>query len=774
MNFNGKKLAGTAKWAILGALALGAFGCELITNVDRSLIDGTTSSTGTGGSGGGAPECAVANDCADPGNECISRTCTAGKCGTTMVADGTAVGAQTAGDCKIMACDGAGKAVSANDDLDVPTDTNPCTDDACTAGAPSNKPAAAGTACGANLVCDATGACVGCAAATDCPGQDDECQARTCAAGTCGMSFTAGGTKVAAQTAGDCQSKQCDGAGAVQTVPDNADLPVDANECTNDLCTAGAPSNPPTMAGAVCTAPGGTVCDGAGKCAECIVASTCPGVTNDCQAPSCNAGVCGTSFVALGTVAATQTAGDCKSNKCNGTGVSVPNIDNTDLPVDNNPCTSDMCTIGIPSNPPATQGTACGVGQACDAAGSCTGCVTAATCPGTDTECQTRSCTASVCGFMFAAPGTVANMQTAGDCKKNQCNGTGAIVSANDNADLPVDLSQCTSNVCTNGVPSNPPTASGSACSQMGGTLCNGNSVCVECLVASTCPGVDTDCKVRTCTSGACGFANTPAGTVTSLPTQTAGDCKESQCNGAGNAAPVTKNTDLPVDNNQCTSDVCTAGTPSNPPTASGTACNQMSGAFCNGASVCVQCVIGANCPSGVCTGNVCQAPSCTDTVKNGAETGVDCGGGTCPSCALGGGCSVAADCTGGICTGNVCSQINGCDLTNSLDVTGAVTTTVAFGSGFGNTYSPNCLKVSVGTTITFNGTFSVHPLLGGKVVGNVGMPSGSGPFTPITIAMGLTTKDFVMSAAGTFPYYCTNHTGAGTNGMSGVVFVVP
>ena len=640
---------------MVAALAFGAFGCELITHVDRNKIDGV------GGSGGSAPQCSKAEDCVDPGNECVARTCDSGKCGTTNVAAGTAIAAQTKGDCKVTQCDGAGKTADASDDLDVPTDANPCTDDACTGGVPSNLPAASGTACGTALVCDSGGLCVGCVDATTCPGQDNECSKRTCDAGICGTGFTAAGFVVAAQTAGDCQQKQCDGAGAVHTVPDNTDLPVDGNECTSDLCTVGAPSNPPIMAGGVCTTPGNTVCDGAGKCVECNVASTCPGVDNECQARTCIAGVCGVAFTAAGTVAATQTAGDCLVNKCDGAGASKPVVNDLDLPDDSNPCTNDVCTSGVASHPSAPAGTACGMSQACNGAGACTGCVTAATCPGSDTECQTRTCAASVCGVSFTAAGTATNAQATGDCKKNQCNGAGAIVSATDNSDVPVDANACTSDVCTNGAPSNPPTASGSACNQMGGVVCNG-------------------------------------------------------------------------------------------------------------ASVCVQCVAGANCASGVCnpvTGT-CSAPSCTDAVKNGSETGPDCGGGVCPSCGLGVACSVAGDCASGICTSSVCAQVNGCDLTNAVNLTGVASTSIAFGGGLGNAYAPSCIKVTVGTNVTFNGAFDVHPLLGGQVVGNVGMPSGTGPFTPVTNGAGQTTATFAMSATGTFPYYCTNHTGSGVNGMSG------
>src|SRR4051812_21496199 len=97
-------------------------------------------------------------------------------------------------------------------------------------------------------------------------------------------------------------------------------------------------------------------------------------------------------------------------------------------------------------------GNSCGGAQVCDAAGHC-GCMTATTCPGQDTECQTRTCVANICGFSFTPAGTPVMMQTSGDCKKNQCDGAGAIMVGIDNTDLPNDNNTCTSDVCSAGMP---------------------------------------------------------------------------------------------------------------------------------------------------------------------------------------------------------------------------------------------------------------------------------------------------------------------------------
>ncbi len=174
---------------------------------------------------------------------------------------------QTPGDCLANTCDGNGAIVAINDDLDINNDSNPCTTDACNAGTPTHAPVMAGFVCGAGQACDGAGNCNGCLTAASCPGQDDECKTRTCTAAVCGFSFTPAGTPTSAQTPADCKKNQCDGAGVIVPVADDLDVPFDSNQCTNDVCTAGVPSNPPLASGTACSQNGGTSCDGAGVCA---------------------------------------------------------------------------------------------------------------------------------------------------------------------------------------------------------------------------------------------------------------------------------------------------------------------------------------------------------------------------------------------------------------------------------------------------------------------------------------------------------------------------
>jgi plastocyanin len=84
--------------------------------------------------------------------------------------------------------------------------------------------------------------------------------------------------------------------------------------------------------------------------------------------------------------------------------------------------------------------------------------------------------------------------------------------------------------------------------------------------------------------------------------------------------------------------------------------------------------------------------------------------------------------------------------------------------------YSPKCLKVQAGTTVTFSGDFGTHPLLPST---HRGAQTGS-PITPVTsLPDGGTAKDFTFSTPGFYAYFCAEHDLNDTgNFMDGVVWV--
>jgi len=440
-----------------------------------------------------------------------------------------------------------------------------------------------GKACGASGDCKSglcpQGVCVECVEPTTCPGTDTECQKRTCDAGRCGVGNVAANTRLAAQTPGDCKANVCDGNGATTTANDDTDVPVDNRECTDDVCSNGAPSNPPKSADTSCTQGGGKVCDGAGACVACNAAAQC-GQDTECKTFTCNAHVCGSTNAGTDKVLSTQIPGDCKEAHCDGSGGVTNVVNNTDVPFDGLECTLDLCTDGMPSNPAAPTGTTCSAGV-CNGT-VCGECNVAANCQGTDDACHHRTCDTNHCGF-FNEPAGPAPTQTPGDCHVIQCDGTGHLTMEIDNTDVPNDNNDCTQDLCTDGVASNPAVAQGSHCA---GGVCN-DSTCVECIVADDCQGTDQTCHHRTCVSNHCGTFNEPVGPAP-LTAQAAGDCHTIHCDGAGVATNDVDDNDVSDDKKDCTQDKCTNGTPSNPDAAIDTVCREAQGGRCVAAAVCV------------------------------------------------------------------------------------------------------------------------------------------------------------------------------------------
>ncbi|MBK8255370.1 MAG: VCBS repeat-containing protein [Polyangiaceae bacterium] len=505
----------------------------------------------------------------------------------------------------------------------------------------------------------------------------------------------------------------------------------DNNECTTDTCENGATVYTPVPVGTPCAQNAG-FCNLEGQCVECLAPDDCPGESTACQTPSCISGICGFDYAAAGTAIPTQQTGDCKLSVCSGDGNIIDQNDDADLPIDNNACTSDICSQGMPDNPVLPEGTSCGTSPGgaslfCNGNGSCVGCITAADCPGTDDECKTRTCAAGVCGSKFTALGTLLSSQVPGDCLSQICNGTGGILGIPNNNDLPVDDGNvCTSEVCTQGVPSHPPVGNGLSCSD--GNPCTVSDTCQdgECAPGSplTCPAPDQchDAGVCNPNSGVCDYPNKPTGTAcndgdlcTQLDTCQSGVCTGSnpvtctaldQCHNAGTCNPSTgicSNPNKPngascSDGNLCTQTdtcqngncvagtavVCTAsdichlagvcdpgtGTCSNPAKPNGSACTD------NNA-----CTLNDSCQSGVCTptGSVSCSPldSCHDAGTCNPATGV-CSNPNKPNgsaCSDGNACTLNDACSNGTCIAGpakVCTAASQCHLVGTCNtVTG-------------------------------------------------------------------------------------------------------
>jgi hypothetical protein len=439
----------------------------------------------------------------------------------------------------------------------------------------------------------------------DCTGSAATCERFACQDDTCKVVPAAAGTPVPDQVGSACHAVQCDGSGGTTTVIDDTNTPVTNTPCAAGLCTNGTPSSVYVQQGTACGQ--GLVCDGAGKCIGCIAASECPGSNTQCQTVECNAGTCGFDFTAEGTPLSSQTIGDCEAVVCNGSGGTETVVNNNNVPTTENQCLQAVCTAGVPSNPPQPEGTACGSGSAtlCDGSGDCVNCVFPTDCPGSDTQCQTRTCTAGVCGFDFTSAGTPLTNQTPGDCLQAQCNGSGGVQEAIDNTNTPANTA-CTTGTCTNGSAGFSDDAPGTSCGS-GTSECDGSGNCVGCLTGSDCPGQTTDCEQPSCTMNVCGTTFTADGTPTT--NQTPGDCQENVCDGSGNVIQIVDNGNTPS-NTDCATGICTNGSAGFSNLPQDAVCETTD--ECDGSGNCVACGNNVIAGAEVCNGTDLDGETCT------------------------------------------------------------------------------------------------------------------------------------------------------------------
>lgn len=391
-----------------------------------------------------------------------------------------------------------------------------------------------------------------CVGPADCPGEETSCRFRTCDEQKCGIGFVEIDTPVFEQVDGDCLQVVCDGAGATTTVVADSDVPEDANECTEDVCIDGVPSNPPSPIDSPCG--NELLCNGVGSCVGCNDALDC-GTDSFCQTYSCDAaGVCDFVLMPEGTPLPSdnQTANDCQVVECNIDGQAVNAADNADLPLDDGlECTAQACVNGAPDYPAEPTNTRCTAGGTyCDGAGTCVDCNLGSQCSAP--ACQRATCDGNVCGTENVDNGTPCTDGTF-------CNGT----------------ETCTNGTCTNSTGDPCPGADGDgecdeSCNEStddcsandpNGSVCDDGFFCTGSGMTCTsgacsggtgnpCPGPDgdADCSevcnesARNCTT------NDPDGAMCSSCPSGQISCESGMCSG-GNCAGtfcVQSNQDCP------------------------------------------------------------------------------------------------------------------------------------------------------------------------------------------------------------------------------------
>jgi len=447
--------------------------------------------------------CTTEADCG-VSDKCKTYTCMVnGQCSISYVAAGMALpkGDQTAGDCKVLQCDGMGNTLSNVDTNDIPVDLKECTVDSCDPmGNPANTPKALNDMCGSNgdSVCDGLGNCLKkggttCAAANEC--LTGYCTDNVCCDGTCTNQCMACNLT---GTAGTCTNlpagsddmplcvgtNSCDGLGSCKR--DNGQPCGIAGDCSSGFCADGVCCN--TACGDTCKSCNltGTVgtctsvpndvvdptgpmpcnnpyrCDGSGACKGlngvtcaqgteclsnyCVDGYCCNNICNQLCKGCANALTGGTSGICSNISNGTDPGNECPNGDCNGSGI---------------------CSGGVGPSP---NGASCNNAMQC-ASGFC---VDGVCC---DTQCNTTCSACSAAKKGQGADGTCGNIKYDTDpdneCVSGGCTGMGTCAFYNGLACM--TGSQCLSTYCVDGFCCNNvcnlPCYS---CSAMLGTLADG------------------------------------------------------------------------------------------------------------------------------------------------------------------------------------------------------------------------------------------------------------------------------------------------------------
>ena len=597
----------------------------------------------------------AARDCSGVADACHTGSCdeTADTCqaapvtdGSTCTSDGNACTADT---CQAGTCTHAAIA----NGLPCTDDGNGCTADYCLSGLCQHTALANGLPCEDGLYCTvgdacSAGACVG-GGARDCTAKNDACNAGTCDEG------------------GDA----CVGA----PLPTGTPCGTDGNECTNDVCKAGACTHGPVTSGTPCTSDG-----------------------LSCTLDLCLDGACGhtvvTGCLLNGTCVAAGTANP--ANPCEACDPVAPLAWSTRP--NGTPCedgqycsVSDTCTAGTCVAGPARDCSgatdACNLGVCSEAGDSCAKSPVnqGGACASDGDACTTDTCDAGTCahvlvpddcggrvcgpsasgchecgscqpGYGCDQAGTCTNLCEGVTCPECQVCDAGACVPVTDQTACTADGNACTRDACVAGACTHP--------AETDGTACDDHDACtrVDACAAGACAGTDPvtctaadACHVDGECDPATGSCSTPLAAEGQACPDDALDCTSDTCSAGACVHDVTEGCVLDgacvAEGTLKADDACQACDPAHPhewtAVADATPCDD--GKFCTDGDACVAgaCVSGAarDCTA---TADACNTAVCIEDddacVKVPRANGLACD-------------SDGLDCTTDTCSAGACTH---------------------------------------------------------------------------------------------------------------------
>jgi plastocyanin len=111
---------------------------------------------------------------------------------------------------------------------------------------------------------------------------------------------------------------------------------------------------------------------------------------------------------------------------------------------------------------------------------------------------------------------------------------------------------------------------------------------------------------------------------------------------------------------------------------------------------------------------------------------------------------------------------LNGCDSDAYLDGSPEDAERIVQIGAEGLKFTPPCLQIASGQTVTFEGSLTAHPI----APGNPDDAAAGSPGSPIEAVSTGRSVAFTFDGAGTFPYYCELHAFGAGRGMAGAIYV--
>ncbi|MBN2191506.1 MAG: hypothetical protein JW751_01715 [Polyangiaceae bacterium] len=594
--------------------------------------------------GGTCPPCADELRCGIAA-DCESGVCTAGVCASPSCDDEAENQDETDVDCGGDTCDpcGVGRQCSTGDD---------CASGYCGGGECISVECSDGALNGGETGVDCGGRyCPGCPAGEPCLSGDD-CMSRVCDDdGQCAAATCEDAVKNGDETDRDCGGGTCNPC----AVGDRCAVGTD---CVEAVCAANGTCSAPTCRDEAANGSetdqdcGGPSCGPCPDRSRCIEHSDCESgrcVNGRCAVPSC------TDLVTNGDETDRDCGGSCET-KCQ-------NLQSCERGRD---CISDYCdpvinlcaaaecsdevkngdetdlNCGGPDCP------ACSVGQVCLADRDCS----TRNCGEADEETGVRRCEDADCDN-----GKTDGSETDEDCG-GSCEPCGTEARCGDAED-------CISRVCSTSGDSYVLTCQAASCSDR---VQNQGETGIDCGIAA-CGGCGAGIPCTAdgqCASGICDDTGATRVCTAALCTDDVRNGDESgvDCGGSCDPCPDGEpcNSDADCTSRSCgTDDRCAAAACDDERQNGNETGPDCGGPDCRATSKCpnnVGCAVDSDCQSGYCDGTVCADPGCTDRTLNGHETDLDCGGEDCRvsyPCADGKQCVIAADCRSGVCDDTEC-----------------------------------------------------------------------------------------------------------------------